>query len=246
MSSQTSTSSAIAGCRSNNNGGANKDRGPHRNRAPRTDSRIVRLSKSLAWLLRHNAQSQGIAIRPDGYVKVVDILGHPRFKGYTLEEVVEVVDMNEKKRFQFLGTENGDGKKEYIRAVQGHSIVADLGLEDITDASQVPIVVHGTMLSKWPLISAQGLSRMGRNHIHMAAGLLGEHGVISGMRSQSSLYIYIDTAKALRDGVKFYRSPNNVILSDGKDGDGIIAPEYFVRVVKSSGEVIYPKTVVKP
>ncbi|KAF9586580.1 tRNA 2'-phosphotransferase 1 [Lunasporangiospora selenospora] len=81
---------------------------------------------------------------------------------------------------------------------------------------------------------------MNRNHIHMAVGLPGENGVISGMRGSCNMYIYIDTEKAFQDEIKFYRSSNNVILSDGKNGDGIIPPLYFQKVVKSSGEVIYP------
>lgn len=39
---------------------------------------------------------------------------------------------------------------------------------------------------------------MNRNHIHMAAGLLGESDVISGMRKTCNLYIYIDAAKAIQ------------------------------------------------
>jgi len=42
------------------------------------------------------------------------------------------------------------------------------------------------------------------------------------------------------DGYKFYKAANNVILSDGKIGDGIIPPKYFSKVVRSSGEVILP------
>ncbi|KAF9154260.1 tRNA 2'-phosphotransferase 1 [Linnemannia schmuckeri] len=217
--------------RSNNN----------RNRGPRGDSPAVRLSKALSWLLRHNAVSQGIAIRPDGYVKITAVLGHPKFKDFTLDDIIKVVDTNEKKRFEIL--ENAEGQKEYIRAVQGHSIaaVAELGFEEITDIAQIPTAVHGTMFSKWRFIGDQGLSKMNRNHIHMAHGLPGEGGVISGMRQRCDLYIHIDTAKALRDGIKFYRSTNNVILSDGKNGDGFIPPAYFSRVIRSTGEVIYPK-----
>lgn len=94
----------------------------NRNRGPRGDSPTVRLSKALSWLLRHNAVSQGIAIRPDGFVKITDVLGHPKFKGFTLDDIVKVVDTNEKKRFEIL--EDAQGQKEYIRAVQGHSIAA--------------------------------------------------------------------------------------------------------------------------
>lgn len=38
---------------------------------------------------------------------------------------------------------------------------------------------------------------MKRQHIHLAEGLPGSDGVISGMRSSSSIFIYIDIVKAL-------------------------------------------------
>ncbi|KAG9327464.1 hypothetical protein KVV02_000413 [Mortierella alpina] len=219
----------------------NKNSNNNRSRGPRTDSPKVRLSKALSWLLRHNAESQGVAIRPDGYVKIKDVLNHSKFKGFTLDDILEVVDTNDKKRFQIL--EDANGNKEYIRAVQGHSIdkVAELGFEEITDASQLPVVIHGTMFSKWPLIAEKGLSKMNRNHIHMAVGLPGADGVISGMRQSCNLYIHIDTAMAIKDGIKFYKSTNSVILSDGKDGDGFIPPRYFSKVVKSNNETIFPR-----
>ncbi|KAF9916484.1 hypothetical protein FBU30_001326, partial [Linnemannia zychae] len=118
--------------------------------------------------------------------------------------------------------------------------VDELGYEEITDPSLVPTAVHGTMSSKWHLISKHGLSKMDRNHIHFAHGMPGDEGVISGMRQHCNLYIHVDTAKALGAGIKFYRSTNNVILSDGKNGDGVIPPMYFSRVERSSGEVIFP------
>lgn len=38
------------------------------------DSPDVRISKTLSWLLRHGAQSEGLEIRTDGYVKVDDLV----------------------------------------------------------------------------------------------------------------------------------------------------------------------------
>lgn len=38
------------------------------------DSPEVRVSKTLSWLLRHGAQSEGLSMRPDGYVKVTDLV----------------------------------------------------------------------------------------------------------------------------------------------------------------------------
>jgi 2'-phosphotransferase len=38
------------------------------------DSPEVRVSKTLSWILRHGAKSEGLAMRPDGYVKVTDLV----------------------------------------------------------------------------------------------------------------------------------------------------------------------------
>lgn len=43
--------------------------------------------------------------------------------------------------------------------------------------------VHGSYLRNWSSIQQEGLSRMKRTHIHLALGLPGEEGVISGKLS---------------------------------------------------------------
>ncbi|KAF9160630.1 tRNA 2'-phosphotransferase 1 [Actinomortierella ambigua] len=212
--------------------------GHHGGGGGRGDSPQVRLSKALSWLLRHNAVAQGVAIGTDGFCKIDEVLAHSRLKGFTLDDVHIVVRNSDKKRFEMV---ERDGVT-FIRAVQGHSIkeVKEEGHEMITDAAQLPIAVHGTTMTAWKIIATEGLNRMGRNHIHMAIGLPGDEGVISGMRAKSNVHIYIDTAKAMKDGIKFQRSTNNVILSDGKNGDGVIPPKYFSIVKSSSGQILFP------
>jgi hypothetical protein len=43
-------------------------------RGRKDDQPEVRLSKTISWLLRHGAQGQGLAMRPDGYVRVKDLV----------------------------------------------------------------------------------------------------------------------------------------------------------------------------
>ena len=38
------------------------------------DSPDVRISKTLTWILRHGAKSEGLYLRPDGYVRVNDLV----------------------------------------------------------------------------------------------------------------------------------------------------------------------------
>lgn len=49
-------------------GGSSKLRGMDR------DSPEVRLSKTLSWILRHGAASEGLPIREDGFIRVDDIV----------------------------------------------------------------------------------------------------------------------------------------------------------------------------
>lgn len=71
---------------------------------------------------------------------------------------------------------------------------------------------------------------MYRNHIHFAPGLPKDNNVISGMRSNCEIYIYIDVNSALASGLKFYKSSNNVILSPG-NSQGFIEVKYFYKVI---------------
>lgn len=41
------------------------------------DSHDVRVSKTLSWILRHGSQSEGLAMRPDGYVRVDELVRNP-------------------------------------------------------------------------------------------------------------------------------------------------------------------------
>ena len=80
---------------------------------------------------------------------------------------------------------------------------------------------------------------LNRNHIHFAAGEPGDQGVISGMRSSAQVFIHVDVEKAMSEGIKFYKSANNVILSPG-DAGGVILPQYFksVKNMKNNQELL--------
>ena len=84
----------------------------------------------------------------------------------------------------------------------------------ISDHSEIPVCVHGTYKNAIDAIKLIGLSRMSRNHIHMASDFTG-NGVLSGIRRDVEVLIFIDVAKAMAAGIPFYRSQNNVILSPG-------------------------------
>ncbi|XP_029917639.1 tRNA 2'-phosphotransferase 1 [Myripristis murdjan] len=208
-------------------------RGGRRRRGNRGgENRDVRLSKSMSFALRHGANQMGLQMGADGFLFVDELLAHPQFRSYSLEDVERVVATNDKQRFK-LRPHPEDGQLQ-IRANQGHSVqVMDLELKPVLAGSaDCPAeAVHGSYLRNWSSIRQQGLSRMTRTHIHLAAGLPGEDGVISGMRRDCDLAIFIDVPKALADGIEFFWSENAVLLTPG-DAEGKLLPKYFSRALR--------------
>lgn len=185
-------------------------------------------SKELSWLLRHGAHEVGLSIRSDGYARVSDVINKTK-KTITLATIQNIVKKCPKQRFEIHQHHNGEW---WIRARQGHSIqsVSDEKLcQRITNASEVPICIHGTTLQNWKRIQTEGLKRMQRNHIHFATGYCGDKNVQSGIRSTSTVFIHLDVQKVLDADIPLYRSTNNVILCPG-NALGILSPEYFLRV----------------
>jgi RNA:NAD 2'-phosphotransferase (TPT1/KptA family) len=69
---------------------------------------------------------------------------------------------------------------------------------------------------------------MARNHIHMAIGLPGKEGVISGMRYSCDAVFEINILKAvMSSSIPFYKSSNDVILTPGVGEKGMLPSKYF-------------------
>ena len=251
---------------SNHNGNAVKNKSAHRNHD-------VTLSKSLSYVLRHVAPSLGLQPSPDGYVPVVHILSlnHPRFRDkqsgqqrYTIDDVIRVVETNEKQRFKLefkhntvinmhskatdSGNENTSIKKKVlcVRANQGHSFKTGIQFDkllstlDEGELASAESIIHGTTWNAWKVIRREGLRRMRRNHIHFATGLPTDQSApISGMRLTSEILIYINGKKCADDRIQFYRSSNGILLTAGIE-QGLLPLKYFDKVIEaSSGRVIW-------
>jgi len=131
-------------------------------------------------------------------------------------------------------TYDQDKKEWKIKANQGHTVeIVGLDLHEILSPQEIPVVVHGTDLQGWALISKTGLCRMKRTHIHFAIGKYGDANVVSGMRGSANVMVYINVPLAMEDGIKFFRSPNGVILSAGING--WVALKYVDRVERKNG-----------
>eukprot|EP00116_Pleurobrachia_bachei_P010084 sb/3470346/ len=187
----------------------------------------------LSAVCRHrNLGADRLEMLSGGYFYLDEVLSLSAFAqlSVTEGEMLQLIEGNDKQRFA-VDERNG---RTVVKANQGHSVeVKSLDLKPILDASEEPCIVHGTYHEAWQSIRDQGLSRMRRTHIHFARGLPKDRQVISGMRSNCQIAIYIDLQSALSDGYCFYRSPNGVILCQGND-EGILPAYYFKSVINLS------------
>lgn len=72
-------------------------------------------------------------------------------------------------------------KRVPLLPIHTYSQVPELELMPLETPQALPLtLVHGTFWKHWPSILLKGLSRQGRTHIHLASGLPGDPGIISG------------------------------------------------------------------
>ncbi|PWN22663.1 hypothetical protein BCV69DRAFT_296642 [Microstroma glucosiphilum] len=165
-------------------------------------------------------------------------------QGHSLESVTEldhvVLSLN---NLQVLELREGDQGKQPEAHDKNHSEATteeEVG-QSLDGLPPGVEILHGTTPDAWEKIKASGgLSKMKRNHIHLARGRPGVPGVGSGMRPTSPLLIHIDMLSALRDGISFQLASNGAVLTAGEDSKGILPLKYVSKVEeRKSGKVIW-------
>ncbi len=189
-----------------------------------------RVSRLLSRLLRHSGMRVGLHFRSDGYVKVDDILCYNGIAklNVTLDDIKHITDTNGKKRFALIN-EKG---VYWIKANQGHSMQFDNIQYKTIKPGDISLAIHGTYYKAWELIKTKGLKTMGRTHVHFAIGEYKSGNVISGMRGNCQILIYLNIEKCLDNGIELLLSDNNVVLTTGISG--VLPTCYFEKVLDAN------------
>jgi putative RNA 2'-phosphotransferase len=170
-----------------------------------TPAQTTSTSKFLSLVLRHQPDTAGIKLDEAGWTHVDELisgLAQAR-KPITRADLEYVVATNAKKRFEF----SADGTR--IRASQGHSVEVDLNYE----AKAPPtILYHGTATRFLDSIRTQGLLKMQRHHVHLAADT--KMTLEVGARHGSPVLLTIQAADMHQTGHTFHLSTNGVWLVD--------------------------------
>lgn len=168
----------------------------------------IRLSKEIAYALRHAPWKYQLDMDEEGYVSIDALLqALNQTKKYdkelVIEDLYEVMRVMEKKRFEI--------KENQIRALYGHSA----GMVIKKEAGIPPaILYHGTTRQVVSEIMRSGLKPMGRLFVHLSLDV--ETALKVGKRRDEQPVLFVvDTLKAMQAGVIFYKGNEQVWLCDG-------------------------------
>jgi putative RNA 2'-phosphotransferase len=180
------------------------------------DKSLVKASKFLSLVLRHDPGSIGITLDEAGWVDVDVLLAAARRSGVALDRPTldRVVAENDKKRFAF----SDDGAR--IRASQGHSVAVELGL-----APQTPpeILFHGTAIGNVDSIRRDGLSPGSRTHVHLSRDE--ETATTVGRRHGRPVVLRVAAGEMHRAGHELVVSENGVWLARSVPVEFITFPD---------------------
>ena len=176
---------------------------------------LVKISKYLSKHLRHQPERLGLRLEAGAWVEVEDLLAACRRNNFpiSLNELNEVVEENDKRRFSFDDT----GTK--IRANQGHSVDVDLQLKPSAPPS---VLFHGTNVKSVSVILKHGLLKMARHHVHLSTDEKTARMV--GARRGKPVIFAIDAAAMRKEGYEFFVSANGVWLVE-------TVPPKFLRIL---------------
>lgn len=169
-----------------------------------TNQKVLnKLSKYLSLILRHKPNVIGITLDEHGWADVDELIaGISKDRIFNMEILEEIVRTDEKQRYSF----NTDKTK--IRANQGHSISADVELQE---KEPLEILYHGTGQKYVESIDKEGLLPKSRLYVHLSKDI--DTAMKVGRRHGVPVIYKVKSQEMYCDGYKFFLSKNRIWLT---------------------------------
>lgn len=193
----------------------------------------TKLSKYISYLLRHNPGDLDLNMDHNGWVSCKELVDKIHKTGkyiINIDILKQIVKEDDKQRYSF--SSNGD----YIRANQGHSINVDM---DYSPVKPPDCLYHGTDARFMRnIMESNGLSPMSRQYVHLSDNV--NTALAVAMRhGKAPIIFHIDAKRMYKDGIKFYKSENNVWLVKYVPSQYFCESQYYDDgELKSISEVI--------
>lgn len=162
--------------------------------------RRVRVSKLMAYILRHSPEEFGLRPDVEGFVSLHELVNALKtvYPEVTEEFVREIVENDPKGRYEIRG--------DKIRARYGHSFPLSLDHEEDTESR---FLYHGTPRRNLPSILKEGLKPMKRQYVHLSTDKI--EALETGRRHGRDVVLLVIDADCLRrKGLRIYKAGENV------------------------------------
>jgi putative RNA 2'-phosphotransferase len=170
--------------------------------------RLVKLSKFLALILRHQPERFALKLDDEGWASLSEVMeilkGLPNFRWATRADVMAVVEGgagDDKRRFQV--------EENRIRACYGHSMAHPIRYEPVIPPT---ILYHGTSPNAIEAIRCEGLRPMERQYVHLSTDPT--TAVQVGARhTERPVVLSVRAGDAHAAGIVFYQADEAVYLA---------------------------------
>ncbi|MGB9777221.1 MAG: RNA 2'-phosphotransferase [Anaerolineae bacterium] len=171
-------------------------------------ARMVKLSKFLALLLRHQPERFGLKLDAEGWASLPEVLeilrGLPNFRWATRADVMELVEKgsgDDKRRFEVAG--------DRIRARYGHTVPLQADLPPCTPPDRL---YHGISPRALNPIRQEGLRPLRRQYVHLSADR--ETAARVGARHiPHPVVLTVRAAEAAEAGILFHQADESTYLA---------------------------------
>lgn len=165
---------------------------------------LIKLSKQLSKVLRHQPERWGLSLEPGGWVRIDDLVAAARAHNVELDRsrLEELIRQQPKPRFAI----SPDGIR--VRASYGHSVEIDLELEPVEPPEKL---YHGTARHSVDAILHEGLHPAGRRFVHLSEDRA--TAIQVGARHGSPAVLEIEALVLWRQGQAFYAPAAGIWLT---------------------------------
>ncbi len=184
------------------------------------EPRMVKLSKLLSYILRHNPSYIGISLDDMGFsnVTVEEIARRISEKrGYEWvkpEHILRVIEVDEKGRFEVR-----DGR---VRAAYGHSVEVEAGVP----VSDLATLYHGTTLRAWRRIREEGIKPGRRKYVHLSSSVE-EAAIVARRHGKDVIVLEVDARAMLNDGFEIRKAGKVYLVRE-------VPPKYIIGLIDIS------------
>ena len=181
------------------------------------ERRMVKLSKLLSYILRHNPSHIGISLDEMGFSNVTleeiarRIAEKRGYEWVRPEHILRLVEMDEKGRFEVR-----DGR---IRATYGHSIDVEAGVP----VSDVATLYHGTTLRAWRRIRKEGIKPGKRKYVHLSPSVE-EALIVARRHGEDVVVLEVDARAMINDGFEIRKAGKVYLVRE-------VPPNYIVGLI---------------